>query len=313
MNDTGPEAYPVAMNDALPYFDSLLPPLWGVAASYLDYAERWFYFGVFPCLPPPPLTDPLDYVGHRAVLQCVITHDHTHMLHRLGHMGHLCQMENMCTAVRLDRLEIMKWFRTTFPSEIIRFYRLLAYTSASAGAVNVLMWENETKLFTWTVSTCDLLAAHNHFAALRQLRGCSAPWDNTTYVSAVKSGNVEMVQWLVAEDSSFCNPYTATMAIGTRPMLAHCIGQFITSYDLKQFVSHFICYCSIDMFGFVLGERVLERCCGGHPIVGWVAKMTRGVDKIKLAIAHGYPLPPPDYEAGGDVYVRLLEVGWMPA
>ncbi len=312
---------------ALPYFDSLLPPLWDISVSYLDRAERWFYADVFPCLTHPK--DRLDLLKEELesarwdVFQDAVAGNHIYILDALNMLGVRFSPVVVYEAVVLDRAEIMKWLVKTHPLLVIAYYDDRNVTSAEAGAVGVLMWENKTRIKPWTSNTCAVLAKHNKFEALRLLRDQSAPWDHSTYESAVSSGNVEMVKWIEKTDPSIAFVSDNVLEnIGMKAMLDHFIDRNIGFLNPRTFVERLIYRCRNDLFRFVLERRVFDAYFEADRVVVWVLQKTASLKKAKIAIDYGYPLPGLDVADSDDfignstflvariVIRKLRELGW---
>ncbi len=302
---------------ALPYFDSLLPPLWGVAASYLDLAELWFYNDFIPHRPSPrPSPRPGLRSGLSTVFECVIVNNHTHMLDEI-YKTDKCSYNEVAVAIRHDRVEILEWLFKNHPNIIIPYYVMYDLDAAAAGAVRVLMWENETKLCPWSLRTCARLAYRNRFDALRRLRECSAPWDCNTYAWAVLSGNVEMVKWIESVDPSITN-IDVSSHIDTVPMLDHFLDRAVSLPDGKIYplIERACVAFSWESFCLVIKNRMFDKVLDAATVVYWVACHAEDHERVKFAVDCGYSLPSPH------IYLRLSErktrenlesVGWRPA
>ncbi len=292
----------------LPYSDALLPPLWQLAASYLDCAERWFYAEVVPHLPPQKDLD-TDGYDCFAIIEAVISGNHIHMLSSLGmRFG----SGDVSEAARGDRVEMMARLFEMNPKIVLGHYERRPLTATVAGAVNVLIWENETKICPWDTNTCRNLATGNHFDALRRLHECSAPWDRETYVAAVGSGNVEMVGWIREVDPSITDAAIIAQ-IKTVPMLEHFIDLHRARSTLMIFVQSVAKRCPIHLLRFMLETRMFDGY-NIDSVVAWVSRVTGSLERTKLAVDCGYPLPPPTYYDWNVLALEILvEVGWRPA
>ncbi len=297
---------------ALPCFYALLPPLWQLVASYLDHAERWFYADDFPCL-PRRLNLFNDKRSLDAVLWNVIVGNHTHMLGVIS--GPYFSSASIFEVVRFDRVEIMAWLLKTHPGLLDEHYgRSEASTfAAQSGAVDVLAWENETRINPWTSLTCSTLAQYGRFDSLRRLRECSIPWDHSTYVNAVYSGNVEMVKWFEKVDPVLAiNSDDIIGNIETKPMMDHFLDRESGLWYIERLVRE----CQTDVFRFVLERRVIDAFISADRVVIWVLQTFFSQEKAMVAIDYGYPLPGPDLVAGPEpisesVLLDLRDLGWQ--
>ncbi len=288
--------------------DALLPPLWQLAASYLDCAELWFYADVFPRLPPRP--DLVKSMCSRGpVIRDIVVGDHTHMLGELGALGVRFASWEIHAAVQVNRVEIMKWLQETDPELVRVHYASRPSAAAEAGAFDVLVWENETKINPWTAMTCITVAMWNHFDVLRRLRERSVPWTSNTYLAAVRSGNVEMVKWIEKEDFSITD-FAPESAIKTVPMLQHFINRgLMNNTQLSYFVSKPNVECSIDLTLYVMETAMNIK---HDEIVYWLAVLSANREKVRLAVDLGYPLPSPHAVAQYAAREVLESVGWRP-
>ncbi len=270
---------------ALPYCHSLLPPLWGIAASFLDPAELWFYAELIPYQPRQ---------HHPVIFKYIVENNHVHMLDVFCKIDTYFSDDDIKFIIRHDRVEIMAWLLANFPRPIKDYYGMKFATSTYEGAIKILVWENETKLAQWDAGTCSDLAFHNHFDALRRLHECSVPWDYVTYCWAVSSGNVEMVKWIESVDPSITG-IDVIYRIGTMPMFLHFIDRAISERrDVEPFINRLCDDASQEMFRRAIHSRVLEKFWPEDDVVYWEALRTEDVEKVKIAVDFGYPLPGPD-------------------
>ncbi len=297
---------------ALPHYHSLLPPLWAIATSYLDHAEQWFYNDFIPHRPLPR-----SRMGLFTLFECVIINNHIHMLDEF-YKTDKCSNNEVGVAVCHDRVEILEWLFKNHPDLIKSYYAEYVMDAAYAGAVRVLMWENETKLCSWSVWTCARLAYRNRFDALRRLHECSAPWDCNTYSWAVSSGNVEMIKWIEIVDSSITNG-DVSMHIDTVPMLDHFLDRAVSSPDGKIYplIERACVAFSWDSFCLVIKGLMLDKVLGAEAVVYWVACYAVDRERVRFVVDCGYPLPSPHIILCPTVDRKLREnlesVGWRPA
>lgn len=315
--------------------DCLLPPLWELAASYLDAAERWFYrdcsFLRISSKAPP------DYPQ---ILEAAVVGDHRHMLTRLEIVSPLTVPYSIRTQIFvLDRLEFYLWdrqntnlnnYRNAEPDSGFHIAFALypsGFYAARMGASRILLWELQGGSVRFDEPLVMELVQNGRLDTLRMLKqhGYSFSWTYMDVAGVVKTGDVEMVRWLgevrgdwsadLANGAAFAG-YNARFHVKTVEMLKCVVEVFQIALFrpslLRDFMWHVLEHseATVGMVEYLMGLPQLPEINMYDAMCMACGRPNTSPAKAEYLAGRGAALPPRDIRPAPAVEAWLVSRGW---
>ncbi len=280
---------------------ALLPPLWDIAAGYLNLAERWYFAGVkFLRLTPvdlvcgtdaqPRVIDPL--------LDLIIEGDDVHILEALcrdsgGWFFRHVVIEKM---IRLGRPKMLEFVHVRRPDDLVDFYRSFAgagVAAAEAGSLKVLNWEQRRGYNLWTGHTAQALIHGGRLSVLERLRQGKrkCPVGPAALACAIYDGRVDAVRWLRTAGVNVLDidyPY----CINTVAMLKYFLEESGLECPMAYLLENSLCRGRIDVTKYLVENTGAAELLGKVVAVRLAAQSYYDDPSVlEYLLKRGFPVP----------------------
>jgi hypothetical protein len=131
--------------------------------------------------------------------------EHIFLYDYLDHLGFSSDLQlKACykKAVKNGHLHILEWLWKNYKPPYLGD---ICTSAAGKGQLETLKWLQEKGYRQYTNYTSAIAAKNNHFHVLKWLRENRCPWDENTFIEAIKVNNMEMIEWLKIQGCPFDN------------------------------------------------------------------------------------------------------------